>query len=88
MQLSNENIAKTIEDLLVLFEKAEVSRRDVLKICLIVEEALLRWQEHFGMTHEFKVYNKKWFGAPKIVISLGSSRNIILGISLAPASVS
>ncbi len=70
MQLSNENIAKTIEDLLVLFEKAEVSRRDVLKICLIVEEALLRWQEHFGMTHEFKVYNKKWFGAPKIVIRL------------------
>lgn len=43
MELSNENIAKTVADIQNFFEESKVSRRDVLKICLVVEEALLRW---------------------------------------------
>lgn len=70
MELSNENIAKTVEDIQNFFEESKVSRRDVLKICLVVEEALIRWQEHFGADHEFKIYMRKWFSAPKFVICL------------------
>ncbi|MBR4904205.1 MAG: cation:dicarboxylase symporter family transporter [Selenomonadaceae bacterium] len=70
MELSNENIAKTVEDIQKFFEESKVSRRDVLKICLVVEEALLRWQERFGEEHKFKIYMRKWFSAPKIVIRL------------------
>lgn len=68
MELSNENIAKTVEDIQKFFEESKVSRRDVLKICLVVEEALIRWQEHFGTAHEFKIYKKRWFSVPKIII--------------------
>ena len=42
----------------------------MLKICLVVEEALLSWQERFGEEHEFKIYMRKWFSAPKVVIRL------------------
>ena len=70
MELSNENIAKTVEDIQNFFKKARVSQRDVLKICLVVEEALIRWQERFGAEHKFKIYMRKWFSAPKVVIRL------------------
>lgn len=70
MELSNENIAKTVADIQNFFEESKVSRRDVLKICLVVEEALIRWQERFGAEHKFKVYMRKWFSAPKVVIRL------------------
>ena len=42
----------------------------MLKICLVVEEALIRWQERFGEEHKFKIYMRKWFSAPKVVIRL------------------
>ena len=35
-----------------------------------MEEALIRWQERFGAEHEFKIYMRKWFSAPKVVIRL------------------
>lgn len=70
MELSNENIAKTVADIQNFFEESKVSRRDVLKICLVVEEALLRWQEQFGVEHKFKIYMRKWFSLPKVIIRL------------------
>lgn len=70
MELSNENIAKTVEDIQNFFQEAGVSQRDLLKICLVVEEALIRWQERFGADHEFKIHMRKWFSAPKVVIRL------------------
>lgn len=68
MELSNKNIAKTVADIQNFFQESEVSKQDLLKICLVVEEALIRWQERFGAEHEFKIYMRKWFSAPKIII--------------------
>ena len=68
MKLNNQNIDSAIENIRAFFEKSAVPRKDVLKICLVVEEALLRYQEHFGEAHDFKLYTKKFFSAPKIVI--------------------
>ena len=38
MELDNENIDATIEDIRTFFEKEHVPCKDVLKICLVVEE--------------------------------------------------
>ena len=48
MKLTNKNINGAIENIRAFFENAKVSRKDVIKICLVVEEALLRYQEKFG----------------------------------------
>lgn len=70
MRLNNADIDKSVEEIREFFQKAEVSHRDILKISLIIEESLLRWQDHFGTEHEFKIYFRKWFSAPKITIRL------------------
>ncbi len=70
MELSNQNIDKTVEDIRSFFQRADVAPKDVLKICLVAEEALLRWQERFGANKDFQLYTRKWFGAPKITIRL------------------
>ena len=70
MDLSNRNIDKAVEDIRNFFNAAGVSRRDTLKICLVIEESLLRYQEHFGESQKIDLYMKKWFSAPKIIIRL------------------
>ncbi len=70
MNLSNQDIDKAINNIRDFFKNANVPHKDVIKICLIVEEALLRWQDRFGEAHEFKLYKKKWFGTPKIIIRI------------------
>lgn len=70
MELTNKNIAGAVEDIRAFFEKAEVPHKDVIKICLVAEEALLRCQKKFGMSHEFFLYKKKWFSAPEIIIRI------------------
>ncbi|MBR2774666.1 MAG: cation:dicarboxylase symporter family transporter [Selenomonadaceae bacterium] len=68
MELTSKNIDAVIEDIRAFFESSKVPRKDILKICLVVEESLLRYQEKFGEAHEFNLYNKKWFSTPKIII--------------------
>ena len=51
MELTNKNIDGAIKDIRAFFEKSNVPNKDVLKICLVVEEALLRYQEKFGSKH-------------------------------------
>ena len=51
MELTNKNIDGAIENICAFFEKSNVPNKDVLKICLVVEEALLRYQEKFGSKH-------------------------------------
>ena len=51
MELTNKNIDGAIKDIRAFFEKSNVPNKDVLKICLVVEEALLRDQEKFGSKH-------------------------------------
>ncbi|MBQ6757992.1 MAG: cation:dicarboxylase symporter family transporter, partial [Selenomonadaceae bacterium] len=70
MELTNKNIGAVIEEIRAFFESSKVPRKDVLKICLVVEESLLRYQEKFGEAHEFNLYKKKWFSEPKIIIRI------------------
>ena len=70
MKLNNENIDKTVEDIRKFFERAKVSKRDLLKINLIAEESLLRWQENFGEEQEFSLKTRYLFGTPKVIIRL------------------
>ena len=70
MELTNKNIAGAVEKIRAFFEEAGVPRKDVLKICLVAEEALLRYQEKFGTAHEFTLSTKKFLSAPKIIIRI------------------
>ncbi|MBR1645528.1 MAG: cation:dicarboxylase symporter family transporter [Selenomonadaceae bacterium] len=70
MNLTNENINTVVEDIRKFFNDAKVAQQDVLKICMVVEEALLRYQDHFGERQNFDVYMKKWFGSPKLTIRI------------------
>ena len=70
MKLSNKNISATVDDIRAFFEKSGSARKDILKICLSMEEILLRYQMHFGSAHEFDVYKKNWFGMPRVIIRI------------------
>lgn len=70
MQLSDENIENSVEEIRELFKNSAVSPDDCVKICLLVEEALLRFQQHFGKEHKVIIKTRKWFGIPKVVIRL------------------
>ena len=70
MKLSNQNINDSIEEIQNFFEALRVPRKDKIKISLLLEEALLRYQEKFGEDHEFKLIIKKWFGTPKVLIRI------------------
>ena len=65
MKLSNDNIAEVVKDTQIFFEEAGVSKHDVTKIDLLVEEALLRWQERFGSEQEFQVQTANGSGRRK-----------------------
>ena len=70
MKLTNKNIATAIEDIEKFFDTVKASKKDKLKICLILEETLLRYQEKFGEDCEFKIVTRKWLGAPKVSIKI------------------
>ena len=61
---------KTIEDVREVFEKSPVSEDDCIKICLLLEEALLRCQQHFGQNYHYTLQIQKWFGVPKVIIRI------------------
>ena len=68
MKLSNENLDKTTAEVQNFFENVGVSKKDQIKINLIIEESLLRFQKHFGEDTSFKLDIRKWFSIPKVVI--------------------
>ena len=70
MKLTNENIANAVEEVQKFFQKLEVSKQDKVKICFLIEESLLRYQEKFGEDYNFKLVARKWFGTPKILIKI------------------
>ena len=70
MELSNQNISATVEEIRAFFTKSGVERKDILKICLIMEEILLRYQAHFGSAYEFDVYKKNWLNMPRVIIRI------------------
>lgn len=70
MELSNRNIAGVMETVERFFDSVNASQQDKLKICILLEESLLRYQEKFGEGHEFKFVIRKWFGTPRISIKV------------------
>ena len=48
MKLTNNNIAETIEEIEEFFESLNVPPKDKIRLGLLIEEALLRYQEKFG----------------------------------------
>lgn len=70
MKLTNQNIGTTIEDVQKFFETAGVNKRDIIKICLILEDSLIQYQEKFGEEQEFTIKFKKWFSTPKVIFRL------------------
>ena len=70
MKLSNQNIADVIEKIQDFFDGLKVPRKDKMRISLLLEEALLRYQEKFGEDYEFELIIRKWFGTPKVLIRI------------------
>lgn len=70
MKLTNNNIAETVEEIQEFFESLNVPRKDKIRLGLLIEEALLRYQEKFGEDQEFKLVTRKWLGTPKVLIKI------------------
>ena len=70
MKLSNQNIAEVMETIEKFFDSVNAPRKDKIKICLLLEEALIRYQEKFGEEQEFQLVTKKWLGTPRISIKI------------------
>ena len=91
MKLNNQNIDSTMLDIENFFKKAGVSSRDSLKLRLVLEESLLRYQEIFGADHEFKFFTRKFLSTPKITIRVkGQTFNPLennVDDSVIPASI-
>lgn len=66
MQLTKKDITEVMQKIEKIFE----STQDKIKICLLIEESLLRCQEKFGENKNFEFVTKKWFGTPKILIKI------------------
>ena len=52
-KLTNKNIANAVQESEKFFEKLEISKQDKVKICFLIEESLLRYQEKFGEDKNF-----------------------------------
>lgn len=70
MKLTNKNIDETVKKVEKFLESADVSHKDKIKICLLLEETFLRFQEKFGEDCSFKFITRKWLGTPKILIKV------------------
>lgn len=70
MNLDNKNISATVENVRAFFEKSKVPRKEIIKICLIMEEILLRYQTQFGEEREFEISTKNWFDMPRVTIKI------------------
>ena len=70
MELSNKNIAEVMKSVEKFFDSVNASQQDKLKICILLEDSLLRYQEKFGKRHEFKFVIRKWLGTPRISIKV------------------
>ena len=70
MKLTNQNIEDTVEKIQKFFETTKITRKDAIRVCLLLEESLIRYQEKFGEDYDFNLVIKKWFGTPKIFIKI------------------
>lgn len=59
-----------MEEIEKFFDSTNATHKDKLKICVLIEESLLRYQETFGEEQEFTFITRKWFGTPRISIKI------------------
>ena len=89
MNLTNENIDAAMRDIEDFFDGAGISRKDTIQLCLVLEEALLRYQENLGDWKKFELYTKNRFNSPTAIIHVkGDAFNPLEDEnSIIPASV-
>ena len=54
-QLTNENIDRIAGRIAEYLTELDMERSNIVRIRLMMEEALLRWQDHFGPESEVRV---------------------------------
>ncbi|MBR6013831.1 MAG: hypothetical protein IK062_08640 [Selenomonadaceae bacterium] len=70
MKLNNKNVSETVEKIEKFFESVKVPKQDKIRLCFLIEEALLRFQEKFGEDYEFNFVIRKMFGTPRVSIKI------------------
>ena len=76
--LTNHNIAMTCHEMGIFFERFHGEKRNVLRTCLAVEEALLGYQEAFGTAGTFQYECRKRMGRIYVKFSVpGERRDVI-----------
>ncbi|MBR5913403.1 MAG: cation:dicarboxylase symporter family transporter [Selenomonadaceae bacterium] len=70
MKLTNGNINDVVEKIQSFFESVKVPKKDKIRLCMLIEESLLRFQEKFGEDYEFNFVTRKLFGTPRVSIKI------------------
>ena len=72
MKLSNKDIDATMREIEDFLIGVKVAPKDKVQLCFLIEEALLRYQEHLGdrKNFNFEIYTKKWLDSPKIILRI------------------
>lgn len=72
MKLSNKDIDATMREIEDFLTSVKVAQKDKVQLCFLIEEALLRYQEHLGdwKNFNFEIYTKKWLDSPKIILRI------------------
>lgn len=70
MKLTNGNIADVVEKIQNFFDSVKVPKKDKMRLCLLIEEALLRFQDKFGEEQDFNFVTRKMFGTPRVSIRI------------------
>lgn len=92
MKLTNQNISQIMSKVEKFFNSVGVVQKDVIKICMIIEDSLLQYQEKFGENCKVKFKTEKWFSVPKVTIHVAGEKmdplkgfaadNVILGAKI------
>lgn len=72
-QLTNENIDRIAEQIAEYLKELDMERSNIVRIRLTMEEALLRWQEHFGTDSRVKVILDVRLRRPTVTLELADS---------------
>ncbi len=70
MKLSNEDISKVVDDIDSFLQNTGVSRKDRIKIILIIEEFLILYQKQSGSEHEVEISTKNILNNSRITIRI------------------
>ena len=72
-QLTNENIDRIAEHIAEYLSELDLERTNIVRIRLTMEEALLRWQEHFGTNSKVRVILDVRLRRPTVTLELADS---------------